>query len=125
MFKSAKSKIGLGIIIFGIISIIITQLANNGTSFGQSLLIAVVFFVIGAVLIIPGRKQKGSDPSTTEAFNYTQLSPGKVMIYPGSKVYHTNAFCSNSYEEPLVMSEVEAQAAGFRKCKKCEKYDEI
>lgn len=125
MFKSAKSKIGLGVIIFGIISIIITQLANNGTSFGQSLLIAGVFFIIGAVLIIPGRKQKNSDPGATESFNYTQLAPGSVMIYPGSKVYHTNSFCSNSYEEPLVMSEVEAQAAGFRKCKRCEKYDEM
>lgn len=120
MFKSAKSKVGVGVIIFGIISIIITQSADNGTSFGQSLLVASVFFIIGAVLIILGRKQE--KPTTSE---YTPPAPGSVMIYPGSKVYHTDGMCSYSYESPIFMLEEEAKAAGYRKCKKCEKHDAI
>ena len=123
MFKSTKSKVGLGVIIFGIISIIITQSADNGTSFGQSLLVASVFFIIGAVLIILGRKQEKPTTSEYTPPAYTPPAPGSVMIYPGSKVYHTDGMCSYSYESPIFMLEEEAKAAGYRKCKKCEKND--
>ena len=111
MFKSAKSKVGVGVIIFGIISIIITQSADNGTSFGQSLLVASVFFIIGAVLIILGRKQEKPETSEYTPPAYTPPAPGSVMIYPGSQVYHTDGMCSYSYESPIFMLEEEAKAA--------------
>lgn len=121
MFKSAKSKVGLGLIIFGVISIIITQSANNGTSFGQSLLVASIFFVIGVVLLLANKKKKTPErisPSVSDV----QRATGMVIIYPGSNVYHTNDFCVDSPEVPLEMSEEKAIVAGYRKCKRCTNY---
>lgn len=52
-----------------------------------------------------------------------KAKPKTALIYPGCTVYHTNGVCSSSFDAPQVMSEEEAKAAGYRKCKKCEKHD--
>lgn len=128
MFKSAKSKVGLGVIIFGIISIIITQSANNGTSFGQSLLVASVFFVIGAVLVFVGNKK--TDNQTPQSSNEKFVSvkdrypAGTVFTYPNSSVYHTDYYCSSGRadNDPEALSEDKAIQKGLVKCKRCQEY---
>lgn len=128
MFKSAKSKVGLGVIIFGIISIIITQSADNGTSFGQSLLVASVFFVIGAVLVFVGNKK--TDNQTPQSSNEKFVSvkdrypAGTVFTYPNSSVYHTDYYCSSGRadNDPEALSEDKAIQKGLVKCKRCQEY---
>lgn len=122
LLKTSRGKVGFGIIIFGILSILITQGAKNGTSFGQSLLVGGVFILIGAVLLLNTKKKAPAQESTDARAD--EDPPGTVYVYAGSKVYHTNRFCSESLEAtPLALSEEEAEDKGYRKCKKCEKYD--
>lgn len=68
--KTPADKIGFAIMLYGVISIIITQSANNGTSFGQSLLIGGIFVVIGLLVKKFGGKKK-KEPVITSSVKVT------------------------------------------------------
>ena len=121
LLKTSRGKVGFGIIIFGILSILVTQAARNGTSFGQSLLVGGVFILIGAVLLLSAKKKAPAQESTDARAD--EDPPGTVYVYPGSKVYHLDWDCSYQYgNEAEKMSEAEALKKGYHKCKKCQSF---
>lgn len=72
--KTPADKIGFAIMLYGVISIIITQSANNGTSFGQSLLIGGIFVVIGLLVKKFGNKKK-KEPVITNSVEIGTSEP--------------------------------------------------
>ena len=121
LLKTTKGRIGFGIIAFGVISFFITQGAKNGTNFGQSLLVACIFFLIGAVVLVNQKKKAPAQKSTDARAD--EDPPGTVYVYPGSKVYHLDWDCSYQYgNEAEKMSEAEALKKGYHKCKKCQSF---
>lgn len=123
MFKTTKSKIGFGLIVFGFLAMIVSQTGDNTMSIGQSIFVGGIFVAVGAVILFIEKKKA---PAQTDADAESEDPLGKVYVYPGSKVYHLDWECSYSYgNDAEEMSEEEAIQRGYRKCKKCQNFTGI
>ncbi len=123
MFKTTKSKIGLGLVIFGVLAMIVSQTGENTMTIGQSIFVGGIFVLVGAIMLLIEKKKA---PAQTNAGAEPEDPLGKVYVYPGSKVYHLDWECSYSYgNEAEEMTEDEAIQKGYRKCKKCQNYTGI